>query len=231
VTGSVAEYGRTALIALVTLAVSASAALAVTIHNTTYTDPSNLTFGVYIQGSDGGGIITDPTTLGAMSLDGGFPAYGNNRDWNFLADAFGNAANAPGGLWFDLGGQANQLVVFPIVDHPPIAGESFEYDVFFSPDLVNWTEATLDELYTEGWSGGPVIVDGYTTIWKLPSGQTFRYVSVAWGNPGNPDPSYLYEDGDCEVDAVAGLTEQGEGLGGTTPADVTSWGRVKQLFR
>ena len=65
---SVAGHGPAALIALVALAVSASAALAVTIHNTTYTDPANLTFGVCIQGSDGGGVIADPTTLGAMSL-------------------------------------------------------------------------------------------------------------------------------------------------------------------
>jgi hypothetical protein len=78
-----------------------------------------------------------------------------------------------------------------------------------SNDKVIWSEAKLVTLYDQGWSPDPNIADGWTTVWEMPSGTTFRYASVAWGNPGNPDPSYYYMDGDAEIDAVAGLTEKG----------------------
>ncbi len=188
-----------------------ASASAFTIHSGTFTDPVGLTFGTYLSGSDGGGVTGDPTTYG-YSYDGGAPSYGNARDWKWLHDTGGPPSNAPTGIKWDLGGQANKVVVFPIIDHGPVLQESFEYDIFLSDDLVNWTEATLTDLYDEGWSPNPNIADGYTTVWSLAPGQTFRYVSLAHGNPGNPDPSFQYQDGDCEIDAVAGLTEKGQAV-------------------
>lgn len=191
-----------------------SAAWAVTVVNGTFTDPSGLIYGTYLQGSEGGGISNDPTNPPNYTYDGGLPSYGNARDYHWLHDTngpggSGTAANAPTGLWFDLGGQANKLVVFPIIDHDPIREESFEYDVYMSNDKVNWTEATLETLYDQGWDGGSAIADGWTTVWTLGTNQTFQFASVAWGNPGNPDPTYRYGDGDSEIDAVAGLKENG----------------------
>ncbi len=188
---------------------------AATIVNGTFADPAGLIYGTYLQGSEGGGYTPDPTNYGYV-VDGGLPSYGNARDYYWLHDTSagsGSAADATAGLWYDLGGQANKLVVFPIIDHGPVLEESFEYDVFMSDDKVNWTEATLETLYDQGWDPDPAIADGYTTVWTLGVGQTFRYASVAWGNPGNPDPSYAYADGDAEIDAVAGLRADG------TPVD------------
>jgi hypothetical protein len=195
-------------------AACASSVVAVTIVNGTFTDPSGLTYGTYMQGSEGGGVSPDPTNYGYV-YDGGLPSYGNARDYYWLHDTSagsGTLANAPTGLWYDLGGLANKLAVFPIIDHDPLPGEAFEYDVFMSNDQATWIEATLETLYDEGWDADPNIADGWTTVWTMGSGQTFRYASVAWGNPGNPDPSYYYADGDAEIDAVAGLTEQGGGV-------------------
>jgi hypothetical protein len=191
-----------------TLALAAPAG-AINIVNGTFTDPVGLIFGTLIGGSDGGGYTPNPADPGyAYVYNGGLPGYGDARDWNWVHDIGGPASNAPTGLWFDLGGLADQLVVFPIIDHGPVAEESFEYTVFFSNDLVNWTAGTMTDMYTEGWSADPNIADGYTTVWTAPFGQ-FRYASVAHGNPGNPDPSYAYADGDAEIDAVAGLLNGG----------------------
>ncbi|MBI5837552.1 MAG: PEP-CTERM sorting domain-containing protein [Candidatus Eisenbacteria bacterium] len=193
---------------LLALAVASGPADAVTIINGTFTDPSGLVYGKYLQGSEDGGTSYDPTTYN-YTLTGSFGGYGDARDWNWIHDSGGSVANVLTGLWFDLQGQANKLVVFPIIDHGPVGPESFEYDVYLSNDLLSWTEAKLDVLYDEGWSGNPNIADGWTTVWTAQSGQTFRYASVAWGNPGNPNPDYYYADGDAEIDAVAGLTEAG----------------------
>jgi hypothetical protein len=190
---------------------TASAASAVNVFNTTFNDPSGLTFGTLLGGAEESGNTPNPTNYGYI-LTGPAGTAGNFRDYQWVHDMNGTAANALTGMWFDLGGQANQLAVFPIIDHGPVLQESFEYDVYMSNDLSTWTEATLDALYTEGWDPNPNIADGYTTVWKMPTGQTFRYATVAWGNPGNPDPTYAYADGDCEIDAVAGLTELGGGV-------------------
>jgi hypothetical protein len=201
------------ILAVVVLFAGSTGARAANIVNGVFTDPAGLIYGTYIQGSDDGGITPDPTDpFYGYTTDGGQPAYGNARDYRWLHDnssGSATAANAQTGLWYDLGGLANKLVVFPIIDHGPVLQESFEYDVFMSNDKVNWTEATLETLYDQGWDANPAIADGYTTVWTMGLNQSFQYASVAWGNPGNPDQSYLYGDGDSEIDAVAGLKRDG----------------------
>ncbi|HLG22755.1 MAG TPA: hypothetical protein VI382_08055, partial [Candidatus Manganitrophaceae bacterium] len=186
-------------------------ASAVTIVNGTFVDPVGLTYGTLIGGSDGGGQTLDPTTFGYV-YTGMVAGYGDARDWNWVHDtSAGGAGNNPStGLIYDLGGQANQVVVFPIIDHDPLPGEAYEYNVYLSNDLTNWTQATLVTLYDEGWSADPNIADGWTTVWQLSGGATAQYASITWCNPGNPDPSYVYCDGDAEIDAVAGLTQSGK---------------------
>jgi hypothetical protein len=200
------------LLAALLLLAGVNSARAVTVVNGTFTDPAGLIYGTYLQGSDGGGITNDVTNPPNYTYDGGLPSYGNARDYRWLHDtnaSSATAANSATGLWFDLGGLANKLVVFPIIDHGPYMQESFEYDVFMSSDKVNWTEATLETLYDQGWDGGSAIADGWTTVWTLGANQSFQYASVAWGNPGNPNQDYLYGDGDSEIDAVAGLKANG----------------------
>ncbi len=184
----------------------------------TFSDPVGLTFGTYSSGAEGYGS----TPPGAYTWDNAckagsgdcFSKNGNARDWYWIQDNSGPNNAASTGLIYDLGGQANKVVVFPLIDHGPLGPESWEYNVYLSNDLSTWTPATLIEYYTEGWSPNPDISDGYTTVWELGSSLTARYASITAGNNGNPDSSFYYASDDNEIDAIAGLTEDRGGLGG-----------------
>ena len=142
----------------------------------------------------GTGLSTGPG--GGYSYGGGGTAAtaGNARDYYWVQNYGSNFTNNAAldqpwvGNVFDLGGQANQAVVFPVIDHGPLPWEAIEYTVYLtntpgSTSLADWTLAVLDSVYLEGWQadGGLLgsIADGFTTVWKLPGNQTFRYVSVA----------------------------------------------------
>jgi MYXO-CTERM domain-containing protein len=141
-----------------------------------------------------------------------YTARGNCLDMNWLQDGGDNQV-ASGNVW-DLGGPSNQVAVFPIVDHAPLPGEAMEYSVYLSNNPTatsvgtdgetSWVLAHLDRVYLEGWHPG-WIVDGFTTVWRLPDAQTFRYANVVAGGPGA-----LHRDGDDEIDAVIGLTFDGD---------------------
>jgi hypothetical protein len=125
-----------------------------------------MTFGSYVSGAEGYGS-TPPT---AYTWDGAcnslapgancFEKNGNGRDWYWIQDNSGPFNVPSTGLIYDLGGQANQVVVFPLIDHTADTGflygqvgpESWEYNVYLSNDQINWDRATLDTIYTEGWS-------------------------------------------------------------------------------
>jgi len=181
-----------------------------TIVNGTFTDPVGLTYGKYMQGSEDFGYTPDPTSYGYFLPDGG-PTNGDARDYYWVHDS-GNQVTIDGvaggnpvdGCWFDLGGQANKVVVFPIIDHGPLPEEALEFTVYLSDDLSTWTRAKLETAWDQGWDPDPSIADGWTTEYSLASGQTFRYASVVWGGA-----SSIWADGDGEIDAVAGLTEEG----------------------
>lgn len=158
---------------------------------------------------------------GASTLGGGYgywcgneslatyTARANDLDWEWVQDlGDGGTSWTQGNVW-DLGGLANQAVVFPIIDHGPVPQEAIEYSVYLSNNQyatttgtdgnTQWVQAELDKVYLEGWSSTE-IADGFTTVWKLPNDQEFRYVNVFAGGPGS-----LIHDGDDEIDAVAGL--------------------------
>jgi hypothetical protein len=190
-----------------------------TIVNGQFIDPVGLTYGKYLQGSEDFGYTPDPTNYGYVDPFGG-PSNGDARDWYWTHDV-GNQVTIDGvaggdptlGNWFDLGGQANKVVVFPIIDHGPVPSEALEFTVYLSDDLSTWTRAKLETAYDQGWSADPNIADGWTSVYALAGGQTFRYTSVVWGGA-----SSIWADGDGEIDAVAGLTEQG---GGVVPEPAT----------
>ncbi len=174
----------------------------------TYNIPSGIVYGTTIGGVDGQGYCYDPTTLGAY--DGSVTGVGNGNalDYYWVQDASGPFNTPDTGTIWDLHGQANQVVVFPIADHGPLPEEAWEYNVYLSNDLVNWTPADLIDAYDQGWDPNPAVADAWTTVWQLPSLQTARYVSVTSGNNGLHGGSY-YDSYDDEIDAVAGLDYRG----------------------
>jgi hypothetical protein len=103
------------------------------------------------------------------------------------------------------------------------------------PDPMRWNAAVLVRAYLRGWtnnylSTGTVadmavhplttgrdtsneaIADSIATVWALPCGITFRYVSIVPGNYGNPDSRCAFHSAEDEFDAVAGLNEDGSAI-------------------
>lgn len=189
----------------------------------TFVDPAGLVFGTALSSLGGGatGYSYSPSSY-AYSITAEGLSAADARDYHWLQNYGTNTTTDPandtpwrGTIW-DLGGQANQAVVFPIVDHGPLPQEVVEYTVYLGNDpnstnLADWTLATLDTIYMQGWQPDNIaIADGFTTVWKLPGTQTFRYVSVEGVGSQAIRPLYDIED---EIDAVAGLTVSGTGVG------------------
>ncbi len=193
------------------------------ITNSLFTDPSGFALGNYIKGAEGKGGTPNPNTFNwnGATVDGTFAGNANSRDLFWVQDSgsrttFGQGAFAGGspsqGIIWDLGGQANQAVVFVQVDHGPLPSEVLENTAWLSNDPnapdSGWTQALLDTVYLQGWSPDPVVADGFVPVYRLPGNQTFRYVSVSWEGPGSLGPT----GSENEIDAVGGLTFQGGGL-------------------
>lgn len=225
-----------------------------------------LTYATYVRGVNGCiGQTHTPTDLsgyacgaaGSNPPGGNDPAFqANSLDWYWTQVIRTNDSGAdvgdgnPGfylptrGRIYDLGGEANRVVLFPITDHAPLPCEAFEYTVWLSnnpdatviaspdaPDPTQWNEARLIRTFTQGWtrnpaatgvaeagradlgtwlrdnSAGEAVADALATVWALPCGLSFRYVSIQAGNNGNPGPECVYHSSDDELDAVAGLNE------------------------
>jgi hypothetical protein len=198
-----------------------------------------------------------PGTPGCAPPGGLNPAVqANSLDWLWTQVLRTNDSGAvvddgaPGfyypwrGRIYDLGGEANRVVVFPISDHGPLPCEAFEYAVWLSndpnataiapegaPDPNLWNPARLVRVFQQGWtrnvtaegavdrergdlasflrdaSAGDAVADSLVTVWALPCGLSFRYVSIQAGNDGNPGPECQFHSSDDELDAVAGLNE------------------------
>jgi len=196
------------------------------IENSLWTDPAGFTLGSFVTGANGLGGTPNPNVLdfNGASVDGTFAGNANARDFFWVQDT-GNTIVFPGspdligpitggrpsqGLIWDLGGPANQAVVFVQVDHGPLPGEVLENTAWLgtSADTTNdsaWTQALLDHVYLQGWS--PTlshIADGFVAVYRLPGGATFQFVSVTHGGPGA-----VHRDADNEIDAVGGLNVTG----------------------
>lgn len=190
----------------------------------TFTDPAGLVFGTPLGT---GNLTASGQTTGllnyAYSVTATTPASLSSRDYAWGQNYGTNAGTNPAldtpwnGSVFDLGGQANKAVVFPVIDHGPLPNEALEYTVYLgnsptSTNLADWHLATLSEVYMQGWQPDNIaLADGFTTVWTLASPtDTFRYVSVQGVGSQALHPIFDTED---EIDAVAGLTAQGGGVG------------------
>ena len=191
------------------------------IENSVWTDPSGFQLGNFVKGANALGGTPDPTTFGFnfATVDGTPAGNANARDFFWVQDN-GNTIDFGGGIFggspsqgivWDLGGQANQAVVFSQVDHGPLPGEVLENTAWLSndPDAADggWTQALLDHVYLQGWSPDPNVADGFVAVYKLPGDATFQFVSVTHGGPGA-----VRRDGDNEIDAVGGLSARGCGV-------------------
>ena len=192
------------------------------IENALWADPADFALGKYVKGAETLGGTPDPTILdyNGATVDGTFAGNANNRDFFWVQDG-GNQKDFGGGILggrpsegivWDLGGNANQAVIFVQVDHGPLPQEVLENTAWLSNDPNggdgDWVQASLVHIYGAGWSPDPNISDGFVAVYQLPNNQTFRYVSVTWGGPGA-----IHRDGDNEIDAVGGLTAGGGGVG------------------
>ncbi len=197
------------------------------IENSLWQDPTGFSLGSYVQGADALGGTIDPTGLNfdSTTVDGTFAGNANARDFFWVQDngngttfSDGSTGGRPSkGIVWDLGGQANQAVVFVQVDHGPVPGEVLENTVWLSNDPnapdSGWTQAFLEHVYAEGWSPDlSHIADGFAVVYRLANNATFRYVSVTHGGPGA-----IRTDGDNEIDAVGGLTAAGGGVSVPAP--------------
>lgn len=178
--------------------------------------PAGLNSSLYVGGVQGAaGFSTSPTDYGYVTVSNSpaeYAAAGRCLDMWWIQD-LGDGDLTSGNVW-DLGGPSNQVAVFPVVDHGPLPQEAIEYTVYLSNNPsateagtdgnTHWVLAKIDRVYLEGWIT-TWIADGFTTVWRLPGGQTFRYANVVAGGVGS-----LIHDGDDEIDTVIGLTAGGE---------------------
>lgn len=99
-------------------------------------------------------------------------------------------------------------------------------------DPTKWNRAVLSKVYTGGWTQvrapdttagsyglacgdtGQFSVeeDSFVQVFSLPCGITFRYASIVAGNDGRDFDQCAYDSSEGEIDAVAGLTEDGSAV-------------------
>ncbi len=146
-----------------------------------------LTFGTYVRGVNGciGYSIgktdysyncwrprpSDDIGAFANSLDWQWTQHIRNCDGTPVADGTGGCYDPRYGRIYDLGGEANRVVLFPIIDHmrpEEYPFEAFEYTVWLSndpdatevaspdaPDPSKWNPAVLVKAFLQGWTRNP----------------------------------------------------------------------------
>jgi Putative metal-binding motif len=112
----------------------------------------------------------------------------------------------------------------------PFSKEAIEDPVTQGTDPQKWNRAVLQTVFTWGWyntrtpdpaghgtSCGDtaqyaVEEDSYVQLHGLPCGITFRYAAIVAGQDGKDFPACEYHSLEAELDAVAGITEEGSGV-------------------
>jgi MYXO-CTERM domain-containing protein len=120
-------------------------------------------------------------SAGTNPLGGNDPVFhGSSLDWywnqvNRTDDTGAVVGDGATGFYYpwtgriyDLGGEANRVVLFPITDHGPLPCEAIEYSVWLSnnpdatqiapegaPDARMWNPALMMRVFREGWTRNP----------------------------------------------------------------------------
>lgn len=111
----------------------------------------------------------------------------------------------------------------------PAAREIVLHPTTTGADPAKWNRAVLKKVYTKGFvevrtpdpagheacgdtSLYSVEEDSMVTVYGLPCSINFRYAAIVAGNDGLDFPACQFHSSESELDAVAGLTEQGAGV-------------------
>jgi MYXO-CTERM domain-containing protein len=113
----------------------------------------------------------------------------------------------------------------------PFAQTAIDDPATTGTDPQKWNRAVLQKIYTHGWfttrspsPGNPTYAacgdtanyavedDSFVQVHGLPCGITFRYTAIVAGYDGKEFPACAYHSSEGEIDAVAGLTEEGSGV-------------------
>lgn len=111
----------------------------------------------------------------------------------------------------------------------PFSREQITQPAVTGVDPTKWNRAVLSTVFTHGWydtrapdpaghaacgdtAQYPVEQDSFVQVFSLPCGITFRYAAIIAGNDGLDFASCGFDSSEAELDAVAGLTENGAGV-------------------
>ena len=111
----------------------------------------------------------------------------------------------------------------------PLSQEIIQKPTTVGADPQKWNRAVLEKIYTDGWyntrapdptghascgdtANYAVEQDSFAQVFALPCGITFRYAAIVAGYDGQDFPECGFDSNEAELDAVAGLTEEGTGV-------------------
>ncbi len=178
--------------------------------------------------------IADHTLNGACPQFGACVADGHVGDylpWEGLVFDLGGDANKVAIFaQNDHGPQPCESLEYTVyLTNDPSSRETIADPATAGVDPNKWNRAVLATVFTKGWvevrppdpvghaacgdtADYSVEEDSYSQVFTLPCGITFRYAAVIAGNDGLDFPACAFDSQEAELDAVAGLTEDGAGV-------------------
>jgi putative metal-binding protein len=182
----------------------------------------------------------NPCRLAAHTLVNGCPQWGNcvvdgdnsgYLPWEGLVFDLGGPSNKVAIFATnDHGPQPCESLEYTVyLSDNPLSQEMIVDPAGTGVDPAKWNRAVLTTVYTKGWTDirppdpvghaacgdtslYAVEADSFAQVFSLPCGITFRYAAIISGNDGLDFPECAFDSFDAELDAVAGLTEDGAGV-------------------
>jgi hypothetical protein len=180
-----------------------------------------------------------PCRLANPNLVNGCPQYGcigdgvggNYLPWEGLVFDLGGPSNKVAIFaQNDHGPQPCESLEYTVyLTDNPMSHEAIQDPKNTGVDPKKWNRAVLSKIFTKGWvevrppdpaghafcgdtAQYSVEEDSFAQVFSLPCGITFRYAAIIAGNDGLDFPACAFDSQEAELDAVAGLTEQGSGV-------------------
>lgn len=182
---------RIALISIVPVVIAAAPASAsFTTLSGVVSDHYSYTLGRFYSGGTGCCGYSNPIGYDNFFKTSFSPGTTNSLDHYWMQ---GDASN---GVTWELTAASSSVVAFGAIDHGPVPIEAYEFAIYGSNDLTNWTAATMTFVVEDGWvdSGAVEESDDWSSIWQFETGE-YRYIRAL--------ANY---DGDFEMDAVGSAT-------------------------